>query len=402
MQVIADLHLHSRYAMATSRDTDLEHIAAGAKAKGLNLLATGDFTHPLWLRELRAKLVPIAGTGLFSYSGVTWMLSCEVSTVYRQAGKTRKVHHLVYAPDLESVEQINDALAHHGKLSSDGRPTLTEIDAPELVEILTGVSDSVFVVPAHAWTPFFSVFGSRSGFDSLDECYGDQAKKIFAIETGLSSDPQMNWRLSRLDRIALMSNSDAHSPNPWRLGREANVFELNKLTYHEIFDSVKKKDGSRFLYTIEVDPSYGKYHYSGHRACGVSMSPAESIRAGNRCPKCGKKVTVGVLQRVEELADRPDGFVPEGAIPFKRLLPLYEVISHATGVKRLYVKKVIDQQDALIRAFGNELAVLLQVDREGLLRVAGETVANAVMAQRENRVPVVPGYDGVYGEPRFA
>ena len=402
MQVIADLHLHSRYAMATSRDTDLEHIAAGAKAKGLNLLATGDFTHPLWLRELRAKLVPIAGTGLFSYSGVTWMLSCEVSTVYRQAGKTRKVHHLVYAPDFESVEQINDALAHHGKLSSDGRPTLTEIDAPELVEILTGVSDSVFVVPAHAWTPFFSVFGSRSGFDSLDECYGDQAKKIFAIETGLSSDPQMNWRLSQLDRIALMSNSDAHSPNPWRLGREANVFELNKLTYHEIFDSVKKKDGSRFLYTIEVDPSYGKYHYSGHRACGVSLSPAESIRAGNRCPKCGKKVTVGVLQRVEELADRPDGFVPEGAIPFKRLLPLYEVISHATGVKRLYVKKVIDQQDALIRAFGNELAVLLQVDREGLLRVAGETVANAVMAQRENRVLVVPGYDGVYGEPRFA
>ena len=402
MRVVADLHLHSKYAMATSKDTDLEHTAAGARSKGLTLLGTGDFAHPLWFGELKSKLEPIPGSGLFSYSGMTWMLSCEVSTVYRQAEKTRKVHHLVYAPDFDTASQAIEVMAKFGDLASDGRPTLTGIDSAELVEVLTEVSASIIVVPAHAWTPFFSVFGSRSGFDSLDQCYGDQARKIFAIETGLSSDPPMNWRLSQLDRVALMSNSDAHSPHPWRLGREANVFELNSLTYKEVFDSVRRKDGSRFLYTIEVDPAYGKYHYSGHRACGVSLSPAESVKVGNRCPKCGKKVTVGVLQRVEELADRPEGFVPQGAIPFKRLLPLYEVISHATGVNRLYAPRVIEEQDKLIRTFGSELTVLLEVDHGALLRVTEKTVADAILAQRENRVKVVPGYDGVYGEPRFA
>lgn len=402
MRVVADLHLHSKYAMATSKDTDLEHVADGAKSKGLTLLGTGDFTHPLWFKELRSKLEPIAGSGLFSYAGVTWMLSCEVSTVYTQEGRTRKVHHLVYAPDLDVAAQANEALAKFADLASDGRPTLTGIDSAELVELLTEISDAVVVVSAHAWTPFFSVFGSRSGFDTLEQCYGDQAGKVFAIETGLSSDPPMNWRLSQLDKIALMSNSDAHSPHPWRLGREANVFDLRRMTYDEIFDSVRRKDGSRFLYTIEVDPAYGKYHYSGHRACGVSLSPAASVKAGNRCPKCGKRVTVGVLQRLEELADRPEGFVPRGAIPFKRLLPLYEVISHATGVNRLYARGVIEEQDKLIHAFENELTVLLEVDHDALLRVTKKVVADAILAQRENRVEVVPGYDGVYGEPRFA
>jgi len=402
MRVVADLHLHSKYAMATSKDTDLEHVADGAKSKGLTLLGTGDFTHPLWFKELRSKLEPIAGSGLFSYAGVTWMLSCEVSTVYTQEGRTRKVHHLVYAPDLDVAAQANEALAKFADLASDGRPTLTGIDSAELVELLTEISDAVVVVSAHAWTPFFSVFGSRSGFDTLEQCYGDQAGKVFAIETGLSSDPPMNWRLSQLDKIALMSNSDAHSPHPWRLGREANVFDLRRLTYDEIFDSVRRKDGSRFLYTIEVDPAYGKYHYSGHRACGVSLSPAASVKAGNRCPKCGKRVTVGVLQRLEELADRPEGFVPRGAIPFKRLLPLYEVISHATGVNRLYARGVIEEQDKLTHAFENELTVLLEVDHDALLRVTKKIVADAILAQRENRVEVVPGYDGVYGEPRFA
>lgn len=401
MRVVADLHLHSKYAMATSKDTDLEHMAAGAKSKGLSLLGTGDFTHPLWFEELKSKLEPTSGSGLFSFSGMTWMLSCELSTVYKQEGRTRKVHHIVFAPDLETVAQINDLLANYGDLSSDGRPVLTGIESPELVESLSEISDSIVVVPAHAWTPFFSVFGSRSGFDSLSECYGDQARKIFAIETGLSSDPRMNWRLSQLDGVALISNSDAHSPHPWRLGREANVFELGRLTYGEIFDSVRKKDGSRFLCTIEVDPAYGKYHYSGHRACGVSLSPVEARRAGNRCPKCGKKITVGVLQRLEELADRPDGFVPPGAIPFKRLLPLYEVISHATEVKGLYSKRVIEEQDRLIREFGSELAVLLNAGHGALLRATKKPVADAILAQREDRVEVVPGYDGVYGEPRF-
>ena len=401
MRVVADLQLHSKYALATSRDMDLHHMAEGAGTKGLNLLGTGDFTHPRWLSELGSQLEPIAGTGLFSYGGLTWMLSGEVSTIYEQGGKTRKVHHLIYSPDFESVEQINEALSKYGRLSSDGRPVLTGIDSAGLVESVTSVSRQVVVIPAHAWTPWFSVFGSKSGFDSLKECYQDQTGKIFAIETGLSSDPEMNWRLSSLDGLALVSNSDAHSPNPWRLGREANVFELDRLTYEEVFDAIRAKDPRRFLYTIEVDPAYGKYHYTGHKKCGVSLRPEEARRLGNKCPNCGKKLTVGVLQRVEELADRPEGFTPEAAVPFNRLLPLYEVVSIATGVNRLYAKSVLEAQDRLIGEFGSELAVLLEVPHENLSKFSSPKVADAIVAAREGRVTFVPGYDGVYGIPTF-
>ncbi|MDV3277825.1 MAG: hypothetical protein LYZ69_05085 [Nitrososphaerales archaeon] len=765
MRIIADLQLHSKYSMATSADMDLEHLATGAGAKGLNLLGTGDFTHPKWFEELRTKLEPIAGAGLFTYRGMTWMLTGEVSTVYEQDGKPRKVHHLIYSPDLETVAQVNDALAKYGNLASDGRPVLTGLDSAELVEILTGISGSTVVIPAHAWTPWFSVFGSKSGFDSLEDCYKDQSRKIFAIETGLScydkltevltrlgwkkfadlthadeictlnpslgkieyqkplrviknsyrgkmyrlrtkrvdlcvtpnhrlfvtqfgsrgpkpfrleearflfgksktfrkggswegktskyfrlpavqirhgsrfysgfrkipekrlpikpwlrffglwlaeghttqgnngdyavvlsntnkrlvseivrlfkelgyrsavndnrgrfqvrvknyqlfsflrqfghsherfvpldikalskhlisvlldsylkgdghiygrtgkglsatttsirlrddlqeialkvgmsayyklgkkkgmplkalndgkyksrydawvvyflrhnkhgvtpsvvrkqgyteawvdfdgmvycvsvpnhvvyvrrngipvwcgnSDPPMNWRLSSLDGLALVSNSDAHSPNPWRLGREANVFELDRLEFREVFDAVRTKDRERFLFTIEVDPAYGKYHFSGHRKCGVSLSPTDSIRLKDRCPKCGKKLTVGVLERVEQLADRPEGYEPAAAIPFKRMLPLYEVISFATGVNRLYAKAVIDEQDKLIKAFGNELAVLIDAGEEALSKVTKAEVAKAIVAMRMGEVEFDPGYDGVYGVPRF-
>ncbi len=766
MKFVADLHTHSRFAMATSKYTDLEHLAEGAKAKGISLLGTGDFTHPKWFAELKTKLDPLSGAGLYSYLGVTWMLSGEVSTVYQQEGRTRKVHHLIYAPDFEVVAQINKVLAKHGSLGSDGRPVLTGIDSAELLESVTSISTQAFLVPAHAWTPWFGVLGSKSGFDSLRECYQDQTGKVFAIETGLScydeetevlteagwrrfpeltaddrictldpaseeieyqqptrltmsryrgkmyklmlkrvnllvtpnhklfvtqfaargpkpynlreaaeafgksktfrkdgrwsgerpeffdlpkvkvkhgsryysgwraipsmklpirlwleffglwlaeghtnkgsqgdynvilsntdkriisrmlwlfrelgfsplllepqpgayqvrvrsillytylerfgqshqkfipvdvkrlapdllrvllaaylkgdghvygrtrkglsaattsvclrddlqeialkagmsayfklgarkgtpirslhggkyksahdawvvyfirhnrpvavpsvmkrrgnlerwvefdgpvycvtvpnhviyvrrngipvwcgnSDPPMNWRLSALDGVGLISNSDAHSPNPWRLGREANAFDLPGLTYRGVFDAIRAKDRSKFLFTIEVDPSYGKYHFTGHKKCGVSLPPAEASRLGNRCPKCGKKLTVGVLQRVEALADRPAGYVPEGAVPFKRLLPLYEVISVATGVNRLYARKVIELQDALIAAFGSELAVLLDADEEGLTKHSPARVAAAIVALREGRVKVTPGYDGVYGVPDF-
>lgn len=787
MRVVADLQLHSKYAMATSKDMDLEHLAAGGTVKGLNLLGTGDFTHPKWFAELKSKLQPVEGTGLFSYSGMTWMLSGEVSTVYEQDGKVRKVHHLLYAPDFETVAQANEFLSKHANLASDGRPVLTGIDSAELVEMLTGVSKGVVVIPAHCllpdelivtnpgakqiqdakagdsvlshtgmprkilrvlnrqysgdtvgilpwyfgtgievtpehpvlaiktfkdcnggggickpapthvrnchhhyyrdyvpkwvpsgelsvgdvllyprvaqesdmmqlpvkpgdaanrvrlhveaqfcrltgyylaegysngrdgfgfsfgkdetsyvdevkelvsslfgikakrgktmgdvlvyskdlmhlfeslfydgysrtashkrmpewmlylpkakqaevfrgwwrgdsgstsslplceqmkiiclrlgiipcvrvdrvdghkrrgrrligartveadhdnymmehlaffeddfrllgedefkrfvprtnnrhgwmderyaylpirkisrrkyaglvynlevevdnsyltgaasvhncWTPWFGVFGSKSGFDSLRECYRDQTPKIFAIETGLSSDPSMNWRLSALDRVTLVSNSDAHSPNPWRLGREANVFELPTLSYEGVFDPIRQKDGSRFLFTIEVDPSYGKYHFTGHKKCGVSVPPEEAKRLDNKCPKCGKKMTVGVLQRVEELADRPEGYVPPGAIPFKRLLPLYEVISFSTGVNRLYAKSVLDLQDRLINRFGDELTVLLETKEEELAKFVPPKIARAILASREGRVKVVPGYDGAYGVPVF-
>ncbi len=402
MKVVADLHCHSKYAMATSKDTDLEHLSQGAKAKGIDLLGTGDFTHPKWAAELKEKLEPVPGSGLYSYSGTYWMLTGEVCTVYEQEGKTRKVHHVIHAPDFETVSQVNDLLSRHGDLGSDGRPVLTGIDSAGLLEALSSISAKIVLVPAHAWTPWFGVFGSRSGFDSLKECYQDQAGKLFALETGLSSDPEMNWRLSALDGVSLMSNSDAHSPNPWRLGREANVFELSGLSYEALFDSVRLRDPSRFLYTVEVDPSYGKYHYTGHKKCGISVAPEEAKRLDNRCPKCGRKLTVGVLQRVDELADRSAGFKPAGAIPFKRLLPLYEVVSFATGVNRLYARAVLDIQDRLIGTFGNEFSVLLETPQKELESQVPARIAKAIVASREGRVKVVPGYDGVYGIPTLA
>jgi uncharacterized protein (TIGR00375 family) len=400
LKVVADLHIHSKYALATSRDTDLEHLAAGAKRKGITLLGTGDFTHPKWLEELRSKLIP-SGDSIYSYQGMDWILSSEVSTVYEQGGRKRKVHHLIYAPDFEVVLQINEILSPHGNLSSDGRPILNNIDSAELVESLTSISKDLVVIPAHAWTPWFGVFGSKSGFDSIEECYQDQAGKIFAIETGLSSDPEMNWRLSSLDRMALISNSDAHSPNPWRLGREANVLDLPAMAYRELFGAIRSKDPTRFLYTLEVDPSYGKYHFTGHKKCAVSLPPSEAKSLDNKCPVCGKKMTVGVLQRLEELADRPEGFEPPNAIPFKRLLPLYEVISYATGVNRLYAKPVLAMQDKLIDGFGGELAVLLDVPEAELAGQVPAKVASAVVESRQGRLRVVPGYDGVYGIPVF-
>ena len=400
MQTIADLHIHSKYAMATSKNTNLEHLAAGAKAKGIGLLGTGDFTHPKWLAEIRARL-GADDQGIYSYQGIHWLLSCEVSTVYQQAGRTRKIHHLVFAPDFDTVSQINEVLSAHGNLSSDGRPTLTGIDSAEFADRLFSVSRDVVIIAAHAWTPWFGVFGSKSGFDSLEECYGDRAKDVFAIETGLSSDPAINWRLSALDRVALVSNSDAHSPNPWRLGREANVFDLPALKYRQLFDAIRKKDPSRFLFTIEVDPAYGKYHFTGHKKCGVSLPPSDAKRLKNVCPKCGKELTVGVLQRVDDLADRPEGYVPKGAIPFKRLLPLYEVISRSTGINRLYARSVIGLQDRLIERFGSEFAVLLDAPQGALAEVVPPKVAAAIVSNREGNVRVVPGYDGVYGAPVF-
>jgi uncharacterized protein (TIGR00375 family) len=399
MRVIADLHLHSKFSRATSKDSDLDHLAEGARLKGLNLLTTGDFTHPRWVKELKSRLEPGPGEGLYTYRGVSWMLGGEVSTVYGQDGRVRRVHHLLYAPDMDTLEQVNEFLSKYGKLASDGRPVLTRIDSAELVERLTAISKRIVVVPAHAWTPWFGVFGSKSGFDSLEECYMDQAKRIFAIETGLSSVPSMNWRLSSLDRVALISNSDAHSPNPWRLGREANVFELPRLTYSEVFDAIKAKDPARFLFTVEVDPAYGKYHHTGHSKCGISLSPSEAARSGNMCPRCGRALTVGVLQRVEELADRPEGYTPKAAVPFRLLLPLYELISFATGVRRPYAKKVLKLQDRLTAAFGNEFAVLLYAPRQELEDASEPRVADAIVAARESRVKVTPGYDGVYGVP---
>ncbi|MEM5836507.1 MAG: endonuclease Q family protein [Candidatus Aenigmatarchaeota archaeon] len=400
MEIIADFHIHSAWSRATSKQMNLEGIAKGAKIKGLNIVGTGDFTHPKWFNELKNKLKPVENSGLFEFNGILFTLTSEVATYFEVEGMMKRVHHVIHAPSFDVVNQINEALKKYGDLASDGRPILN-LSAAELVEILIQISNEILIYPAHAWTPWMSCFGSKSGFDSVEECYQDQVKHVFALETGLSSTPDMNWRLSSLDKFTLVSNSDSHSPHPWRLGREANVFDLEKLSYWEIVDAIKKKDKKKFLYTIEVDANYGKYHWDGHRNCGISLHPKDAIKLNNTCPKCGRKLTIGVLHRVEELADRPEGFVPKDAIPFKTLLPLYEIISFAWGSGELYSKKVLQEHDKLIEKFGNELNVLLNVTKEELLKVTNEKIADAIIRVREGKVKYIQGADGRYGQPIF-
>ncbi len=396
MRIIADFHIHSKYSRATSQKMDLDGISRGAKLKGLNLVGTGDFTHPLWLKELKSKLRE-KDFGIYEYKGINFILTTEVNTDFEFEGKIRRVHHVIHAPSFEIVEQINEALSKFGDLTKDGRPTL-KISAPELVEILMQISKDIFIYPAHAWTPHFGIFGSRVGFSSIEECYQDMSKYIYALETGLSSDPPMNWRLSKLDKYTLISNSDSHSPHTWRIGREANFFELKKLDYKELHKVIKKKDPKKFLFTLEVNPNYGKYHYTGHRNCGVCLHPKEAMKLNNICPVCGKKLTIGVLQRVEELADREEGFRPKNSIDFKTLLPLYELISHVTGIKQLYSEKVLRIHDSLIKKFGNELRILLEVKREELEKFGDKRLVDLIMKNREGKIKIRPGYDGVYGE----
>jgi len=379
----------------------LEEIARFARVKGLNLVGTGDFTHPKWLREMQEALVQEADSGLYRVaknpeSSVHFMITTEVSTIFTFENGTKKVHHVVLTPSMEDAVQINDRLSKYGDLAVDGRPTLN-MDAPHLVEEVMEVSSENMVFPAHAWTPWFSIFGAFSGFDSVEECYQDMTKHIYALETGLSSDPPMNWRLSKLDRFALVSNSDSHSFWPWRIGREANVFELEKPNYHGIVDAIRSKDGERFKFTIETDPAYGKYHWTGHRNCNVSLSPQEAVKLGNVCPVCRRKLTKGVEQRVEELADRPAGFRPERAIGFRHLLPLSEIIATVLGVDSPSTQRVWSVYNSLVGKFGDEYSVLIDASREAMSAVVDERIAEAVVRVREERARVVPGYDGVYG-----
>lgn len=395
MKIFADLHLHSHYSRATSDKMDIENLERYAKVKGVNLLGTGDFTHPLWLNELKKKLKENNGLFQFKDKDVFFILQAEVSSIYND-GETRKVHNVILAPSFEVVDQINDFLKNYGKLESDGRPILTKIDCAELTEKLVEISNEIMIIPAHIWTPWFSVFGSKSGFDSIDDCFKDQIKNIFALETGLSSDPAMNWRLSALDRFTLVSNSDSHSPWPSRLGRELNAFETD-MKYKEVINAIKEKDPKRFLYTIEVDPAYGKYHWDGHRIHDVSIDPKEAIKYHNLCPVCGKPLTIGVLHRVEELADREEGFVPRNVIPFKSLLPLSELIAEFYSTQP-FSKKVWEESTKLTKEFGSELNVLLNVDEDRLKTLVDEKLAEIIIRNREGKLKVQPGYDGVYGK----
>jgi uncharacterized protein (TIGR00375 family) len=402
MSFIADFHVHSKYSRATSKDMDVENMARWANLKGVSLLGTGDFTHPFYFAELKQKLQPL-GNGLFtlkkefrknnSQSEIYFILTTEVSNMFQQGGSSRRIHTMIFAPSFQIVEKINEELSQFGKLSSDGRP-IFGFSAKELVEIITDISNECFIVPAHAWTPWFSVFGANSGFDSIEECFGEQTKHISCIETGLSSDPRMNWRWSKLDKIALISNSDAHSPN--RIGREANVFDC-EMSFKEIIKAIRTKDKNKFLSTIEFFPEEGKYHYDGHRSCDVLFSPAESRKNKNICPVCGRKLTIGVMNRVEALADRPDGFVPEGAIPYKNLIPLIEIIAEALN-QGVETKGVENEYHRLVSIFGTEFRILLDLPLEELEKSVPPKILEGIKKVREGDLHIIPGYDGVYGK----
>ena len=405
MKFIADFHLHSKYSRATSSQMDLENLDKWAAIKGVDILGTGDFTHPEWLKALKEKLEP-AAAGLFklrnSNSGVRFILTVEVSNIYNKNGKVRKIHNLIFSPSFKIVEKINAYLGQVGNLEANGRPILG-LDAKELAKIVLNISDSCLIVPAHLWTPWFGLLGSKSGFDSLEECFEDYSKYIYAGETGLSSSPPMNWRVSALDKITLISNSDAHSPQ--NIGREGNVFEGEELNYQSIIGAIKKgskarNEPLRLICTIEFYPQEGKYYYDGHRNCGISLPPQESKKYNNLCPVCGKPLTVGVLSRVEYLADRPSGFKPQNAIPFKSLIPLPEIISKVfgQGVRTLKVEK---ERRRLVEKFGSEFNVLLNVPFKDLERVTLSEIAEAIIRVREGKIFVEPGYDGVYGKVKI-
>lgn len=400
MKFIADFHLHSKYSRATSKDMDLENLDKWAKIKGIKVLGTGDFTHPEWFKNLKEKLTP-AEPGLFKLKSIKdkfidetrFLLTAEISCIYSKKGRVRKIHIIIFVPSFEVAEKINAQLGWIGNLKADGRPILG-LDAKELAKIALNASGDSLIVPAHVWTPWFSIFGSKSGFDSIEECFEDCSKYIYSIETGLSSDPAMNWQLSALDKITLISNSDAHSPQ--KIGREANVFDT-EINYRAIIDAIKTKNPKKFLYTVEFYPEEGKYHFDGHRNCNVSFSPKETKKHNGICPICGRSLTIGVLNRIERLADRKEGFRPEGKIPFKSLIPLTEIIADALGLT-VGTKRVETEYKNLIKKFDNEFKILLDISRKELEAGTLPEIAEGIIKNREGSVNIEPGYDGLYGK----
>ena len=408
MQFTIDVHLHSRFARATSRDLNPSNLHKWSALKGVDVVGTGDYTHPAWFAELSEQLEP-AEEGLYQLEpgrraaveqelpercrrAARFMLSVEISTIYKKGDKTRKIHHVVILPTLESATRLNRRLCAIGNLQSDGRPILG-LDSRDLLEICLEADEKVLFIPAHIWTPHFAALGASSGFDSLEECYEDLLPHIFAVETGLSSDPPMNWRLSALDRYAIVSNSDAHSPQ--KLAREATCFDT-ECSYPGIYSALKDRDPARFLGTLEFYPEEGKYHYDGHRKCEVCYKPAQTLAAEGLCPVCGRKLTVGVLHRVEKLADRPEGFRPDVAPSYEYLIPLDEVISAAVGVGPKS-KKVRAVYDRLLAEVGTELEVLRCAGLEAIESCAGPLVAEGVRRMRCGEVEIYPGHDGEYG-----
>ncbi len=394
VQFVADLHIHSKYSRATSQEMTPRRLNQYAKMKGIKVMGTGDFTHPLYLKELEEALEK-APDGFYCLKddpqGTRFCLSAEISNIFSWHGKTHRIHTVIIVSDLKEAQNIQAHLRRLGNVSSDGRP-IFGFPAKDLVRIVRESSDNFLIIPAHIWTPWFSLFGAKSGFDSIEECFEEETEHIYALETGLSSDPPMNWMWSALDRFTLVSNSDAHSPQ--KIGREANCFSC-ELDLEAMFQAIREPQKG-FLGTIEFFPEEGKYHWDGHRLCGVALSPKETMRLGGLCPKCGKPLTVGVMHRVLELSDRDEGTVPDGALPFEHLIPLSEVLQEALGVKS-FSKRVRQEYERIVKEIAPEIDVLCRIPIETLKGVLSEKLIQGILNMREGRVDIMPGHDGEYG-----
>ncbi|MCS7180578.1 MAG: endonuclease Q family protein [bacterium] len=387
---IADFHIHSKYSRATSKDMELSGLVKWAKYKGVNLLGTGDITHFYWFYELKRNLKESERFGIYEYGGIDFILTGEVCNIFEHKGITKKIHNIIFLSSLEKAEKFNRTIEKYGDLNSDGRPIL-QIDGIELLKILKENDEFGFIVPAHIWTPHFSLFGSNSGFDRIEDCFGELTDEIFALETGLSSDPEMNWRLSKLDRFSLISNSDAHSPS--KIGREANIF-FDKFDFKQLIEILKNKN---FKMTIEYFPEEGKYHYDGHRNCNVCFSPEETRKNNYLCPVCGRKVTVGVMHRVETLADRKLNEKPQKFVPFKKLVPLDQIIGSVLN-KEINSQIVQKTYFEIINKVGTEFYIFLEANDDLLVNKIDRKIFEGIKKVKNGDVNIKPGYDGEYGK----
>ncbi|MBI4215183.1 MAG: DNA helicase UvrD, partial [Parcubacteria group bacterium] len=400
MHYIADFHLHSRYSRACSKSLTLENIEKWCQYKGIQIVGTADFTYPAWNQEINAKLEEVS-PGLFrlkgSSSAVRFVITTEISFIYKQSDKTRRVHLCVLVPSLASMNKITDKLGSIGNIKSDGRP-IFGMNCRDFTALVLEIDPKCLVIPAHAWTPWFSVFGSKSGFDSLEECFGDMAPHIYAIEKGLSASMEMNWMWSKLDHLTILADSDAHSLE--NLGREANVFDLENPSYNEIYNIIKNRDTQRLVLSINFFPEEGKYHLDGHAVCGVRLKPAETKKNKGICPVCGKPLTIGVLYRVSEVADREFGKRPSSYIPFKSIIPLKLIIGEALG-KGPASKTVDKEYMTLVTKGGSEFAVLLDLSEEELLKITLPKITEGIIKVRKRDIVIEGGYDGLYGTVRI-
>jgi len=402
MRVIADIHNHSRFSRACSPQLTLPNLEKWGEIKGVNLLTTADFTHPTWIKECEEQLTAV-GNGFYrlknSVKSVYFIFTTELSFIYRKNEKTRRVHEIVLAPSIEAVKKLNKTLQDRGfNLKSDGRPILGLSDR-NFLELVKSVDEKIEIIPAHIWTPWFSLFGSKSGFNSIKECFEDMAPYIFALETGISSDPPMNWRVSALDPYILVSNSDSHSLK--NIGREANVFEIKEadFSYDELIRILKQKDINKFLYTIEFFPEEGRYHFDGHRDCSVSLEPKQTVKYKGICPKCKKPLTAGVSYRVEELADRELGYTPKNKPRYKRLIELDKIIAQSFEIKTRESRTVMDAYFKMVKILGNELFILIDCPlAEMKSKGIDERIIQGIDRVRREELFIKPGYDGVYGE----